>query len=68
MPDTVARRIFTASALSVAQSCGATPIRRPGEPATDAASSEVAWCHALDRIEELGQPVDLVCALQATLT
>jgi CMP-N,N'-diacetyllegionaminic acid synthase len=52
--------------LSVAESYGATPISRPGELATDTATSEAAWCHALDMIEQLTQPVDLVCAVQAT--
>lgn len=52
--------------LEVAESYGATPIRRPAELATDTASSEAAWVHALDQIEGAGHTVDVVCALQVT--
>ena len=52
--------------LSVAESFGARPIRRPAEISGDQASSESAWLHALDAIEAQGVSVDLVVAMQAT--
>jgi N-acylneuraminate cytidylyltransferase len=52
--------------LSLAAAHGAHPIRRPDALATDNATSEAAWIHALDEIEADGSEVDVVCALQAT--
>ena len=52
--------------LAVAESFGARPIRRPSEISDDKATSESAWLHALDAIEELGISIELVVAVQAT--
>ena len=52
--------------LSVAESFGARPIRRPAEISSDQASSESAWLHAIDAIESQGVAIDLVVAMQAT--
>jgi N-acylneuraminate cytidylyltransferase len=52
--------------LEVAASYGARQIRRPQPLATGSASSEAAWSHAIDRIEDTTHKIDLVCALQAT--
>jgi N-acylneuraminate cytidylyltransferase len=52
--------------LSVAESFGARPIRRPTKISGDQASSESAWLHALDTIEAQGVVIDLVVAMQAT--
>ncbi len=52
--------------LQVAVEHGARAIRRPESISGDTASSESAWLHALDEIEKLGPPVDLVVAAQAT--
>ena len=52
--------------LAVAESFGARPIRRPAEISGDQASSESAWLHALEAIEEQGVAIDLVVAMQAT--
>lgn len=52
--------------LGLAERHGATPIHRPAELATDTASSEAAWAHAVAWIEERIGALELVCALQAT--
>lgn len=52
--------------LTCAADNGARVIRRPPELATDDASSEGAWLHAIDEIERQSGPVDLVVAMQAT--
>ncbi len=52
--------------LGVAKEFGAMPIRRPAEIAGDEASSESAWLHALDHIEQQGAEVDLMVGMQAT--
>jgi CMP-N,N'-diacetyllegionaminic acid synthase len=52
--------------LAVAESFGASPIRRPEDISCDQASSESAWLHALDAIEAQGVAVGLVVAMQAT--
>ena len=49
--------------LSIAESYGAIPIKRPDEFATDTSTSEEALFHALDNIEK---KVDIVVFLQAT--
>lgn len=52
--------------LAVAETFGAMPIRRPAEISSDQASSESAWMHALEVIEDHGAAVDTVVAMQAT--
>lgn len=52
--------------LTVARRHGARPICRPAELSGDQASSETAWRHALDQIEQEGTAVDRVVAMQAT--
>ncbi len=52
--------------LEAAERAGARAIRRPAEFATDAASSESAWLHALDHIEGEGVRVSRVVGMQAT--
>lgn len=52
--------------LDCAVECGARGVRRPAELATDTASSEAAWLHAVEEIERTEESVDLVVALQAT--
>ena len=52
--------------LETAVQYGAIPIRRPPELATDTASSEGAWRHALDVVEASDGPVQLVIGMQAT--
>lgn len=53
--------------LGIAGEYGAGTIRRPEEIAGDTASSESAWLHAIDVIEQqTGEPVDLVVGMQAT--
>ncbi len=52
--------------LSVAAENGAYPILRPSEISGDEASSESAWLHALEQIEQRGIKVNLVVAMQAT--
>jgi N-acylneuraminate cytidylyltransferase len=52
--------------LDAAQRAGARPIRRPAELASDTASSESAWLHALDEIERAGHRVTRVVGMQAT--
>lgn len=52
--------------LDVARRAGAGAIRRPAELASDTASSESAWLHALGEIERQGHAVSLVVGMQAT--
>ena len=52
--------------LDVAKTWGARPIKRPEEIAGDYASSESAWLHAVDFIEQKTGPIDMVLAPQAT--
>jgi N-acylneuraminate cytidylyltransferase len=52
--------------LSVAESYGAKPIRRPADLSTDSASSESAWLHAVDAIEAQGHSIEWVVGMQAT--
>ncbi len=55
-----------AEILSCAAQHGAKIIQRPGELAQDKSSSELALLHALDVIEQAGQPVGVVVFLQCT--
>lgn len=52
--------------LAVAEQYGAKPIRRPAELSGDTATSESAWLHALDAIEQQGIQVDRIVGMQAT--
>ncbi len=54
------------SILEQARECGAVPIRRPDDISGDHASSESAWLHALETLEEGGATFDRIVALQAT--
>lgn len=52
--------------LDVASSYGAHPIQRPDNLASDTATSESAWLHAIDQIENQFGIIDLVVAPQVT--
>lgn len=52
--------------LEAARKAGAQVVRRPAELASDTASSESAWLHALDEIERAGHQVSCVVGMQAT--
>ena len=52
--------------LQVGMDYGARPIKRPIEIAGDNATSESAWLHAIDVIENTGIKLDLVVGMQAT--
>jgi N-acylneuraminate cytidylyltransferase len=52
--------------LEAAVHAGARPIRRPAELASDTASSESAWLHALDDIENQGEKVTRIVGMQPT--
>lgn len=52
--------------LAVARAYGAHGLRRPDALSGDTASSESAWQHALQEIEESGVVVDFVVGMQAT--
>lgn len=52
--------------LKIAEKFGAKPIIRPSPLASDTASSATGFLHALDKMEESTEPVDIVIALQAT--
>lgn len=54
------------SILEQTRECGAVPIRRPDDISGDHASSESAWLHALETLEEGGATFDRIVALQAT--
>ena len=52
--------------LAAAAGAGAHAIRRPPELASDTASSESAWLHALDAIEQQGHRVSRIVGVQPT--
>jgi N-acylneuraminate cytidylyltransferase len=52
--------------LEAAKRAGAHAIRRPAALASDAASSESAWLHALDEVERQGHAVTRIVGMQAT--
>ncbi|SVD18174.1 uncharacterized protein METZ01_LOCUS371028, partial [marine metagenome] len=52
--------------LSAAERHGAGGIERPDELSGDDASSESAWLHSLEYLENLGVDVDLIVGMQAT--
>ena len=52
--------------LDLANSFNVNTIKRPKEYSSDKSSSEDAWLHAIDYIENLNQKIDLVVAPQVT--
>lgn len=52
--------------LKVANAYGALPIERPSELATDSASSEVGWLHAIEYLEERSIEIEWILAPQVT--
>ena len=52
--------------LNISKKAGANTIVRPRSLSLDTSSSESAWLHALDYIENLGFQVDIIVGLQAT--
>lgn len=52
--------------LEISEKFGAQCIKRPEEISTDSSSSEAAWLHAIDYIENLGIDIEKVVALQPT--
>lgn len=52
--------------LEAATRAGARTIRRPAQLASDTASSESAWLHALDCIEKQGHAVSRIVGMQPT--
>ena len=52
--------------LEVGASLGARPILRPEELASDTATSEAAWLHAVDVVEQTEGPIDQIVAPQVT--
>lgn len=52
--------------LEAATRAGARPIHRPAELASDTASSESAWLHALEMIEKQGHAVSRIVGMQPT--
>ncbi len=52
--------------LQVAQDYGARTIIRPAEISGDMATSESAWLHALEYIQDQGVSIELLVAVQAT--
>lgn len=52
--------------LAVARAHGAYTVRRPDDLSGDTATSESAWRHALQEIENSGVVVDFVVGMQAT--
>ena len=52
--------------LEVAERYGAHAIERPTELSGDIASSESAWLHAMDVIENTGMMIDCIVGMQAT--
>lgn len=52
--------------LEVARGAGAQIIERPDDLASDSASSEAGWLHAVGEVERRSGPLGLVVGLQAT--
>lgn len=52
--------------LEIGSSFGAHPILRPGEFSGDTSTSEAAWLHAIDFIEQKTGKIDVVLAPQVT--
>jgi len=52
--------------LSISRSCGVETIKRPDDVSSDEATSESAWLHAVEYIEDKVGCIDLVIAPQVT--
>jgi CMP-N,N'-diacetyllegionaminic acid synthase len=52
--------------LNTASEYGANIIKRPLDISSDHATSESAWCHAIDTITSSGEKIDLVIGIQTT--
>jgi N-acylneuraminate cytidylyltransferase len=64
--DVVAVSSDSDQILAAAEAVGAVGVRRPGDISGDLASSESAWLHALDAIDERMGRFERIVALQAT--
>ncbi|HEX9213499.1 MAG TPA: acylneuraminate cytidylyltransferase family protein [Bradyrhizobium sp.] len=64
--DVVAVSSDSDKILEAAEAAGAVGVRRPGDISGDLASSESAWLHALDAIDERMGRFERIVALQAT--
>src|SRR6185369_16266203 len=64
--DVVAVSSDSDQILEAAEAAGAVGVRRPGDISGDLASSESAWLHALEHLDEKRGPFTRVVALQAT--
>jgi N-acylneuraminate cytidylyltransferase len=64
--DVVAVSSDSDQILAAAEAAGAVGVRRPGDISGDLASSESAWLHALDAIDERMGRFERIVALQAT--
>jgi CMP-N,N'-diacetyllegionaminic acid synthase len=64
--DIVAVSSDSDTILAAAEAAGAVGVRRPDEISGDLASSEAAWLHALDQLDERLGPFGRIVALQAT--
>lgn len=64
--DVVAVSSDSDNILAAAEAAGAVGVRRPDDISGDLASSESAWLHALDAIDELMGRFERIVALQAT--
>lgn len=52
--------------LNIASEYGAKTIKRPSDISQDDATSESAWIHAIDKINNIEENIDLVVGIQAT--
>ena len=64
--DVVAVSSDSDQILAAAEKAGAVGVRRPGAISGDLDSSESAWLHALDTLDEKLGPFERIVALQAT--
>ncbi|WP_407151447.1 acylneuraminate cytidylyltransferase family protein [Bradyrhizobium sp. ORS 86] len=64
--DVVAVSSDSDAILAAAEAAGAIGVRRPGEISGDFASSESAWLHALEALDQRLGPFERIVALQAT--
>jgi CMP-N,N'-diacetyllegionaminic acid synthase len=64
--DVVAVSSDSDNILAASEAAGAIGVRRPDEISGDLASSESAWLHALEALDQEGSPFERIVALQAT--